>query len=378
MKRHIIIAAMLSLAAAGGQAQDQSEEAFLDTSFHSIQDILMPRAKWRQSQVASVPRFGGYIIGSYKYSNQQGQHAGEGFDLRLVRVYVDGTVLRDFKYRLQVEFNGSPHIKDATLAWSRWPELEVKAGQFKRCFGFENPYNPWDVGFGDYSQLTKKFTGFGDRCGEPSSGGRDLGIQVQGDFLKMGRDGRRVMHYAAAVYNGQGINSRDKNNRKDFIMNFQGSPIRDLWVGLFLWSGGWTSPEGVNIDRRRIAFGAKYEGRDNHISGRFEYARSIGHKASDYVVATESTDAYWAGGRKADAWYMAVGYPIWKWIKLYAKYDVYRDYASSDSKHSIFGLAANVQPHKNLKLQLQYNHHNDHTVLDRKYSQIWVQTYVRF
>ncbi len=378
MKRYIIIAAMLSFAASGSQAQNAEDEAFLDTSFHTIQDVLWPKKKWKYEDKVSLPQFGGYVIGSYKYSGQEGAHGGEGFDLRLVRAYVSGTVLHDFKYRLQVELNNSPHIKDAYLAWSHWQELEVKFGQFKRCFGFENPYNPWDVGFGDYSQLTKKLTGFGDRCGEPSSGGRDIGVQVQGDFLKIGKDKRRVLHYAVGVFNGQGINSRDRNNRKDFIANIQGSPIQDLWVGIFAWSGGWTSPDGVPVDRRRYIIGANYEGRDNHLSARFEYAHSKGHKASDFVAATETENPYWKGGGKADAWYITVGYPIWKWIKVYAKYDMYRDYATKASSHNIFGLAVNAQPHKNLKLQLQYNYHNDHTALDREYSQFWVQTYVRF
>ncbi len=353
------------------------DEAFLDTTYKTLQDKVLPKAKWKRSDIASVPKFGGYIIGSYKYDSESSQHGGDGFGLRLVRVHVDGTVLKDFKYRLQVELNGTPHVKDAFVSWSHWKELEVKMGEFKRCFTFENPYNPWDVGFGDYSQLSKKLSGFGDRVGEKSMGGRDLGLQVQGDAFRSKRDGHAQLHYAVAVYNGQGINLRDENLRKDFIGTLQWSPVEDLWIGAFGWAGNWHSKDSlITVKRNRFAVGAKYEGKKNHWSARAEYARSYGHKASDYVRATATTPAYWKGGNVADAWYVALGVPVWRWIKLYGKYDVYRDYANHSSMHTIYSFATNLQPHKNLMLQLQYNLHTP--AKGSNYHQAWVQAYVRF
>lgn len=378
MKRMILTSVLVLLALSAMRAEGNESETYLDSNYYAVQSLILPKDKWKRVDIASVPKFGGYVIGSYKYNNQRGANGGEGFDLRLARVYVDGTVMKDFKYRLQVELNGKPHIKDATLAWSHWEELEVKVGQFKRCFTFENPYHPFDVGMGDYSQLTKKFAGFGDRVGEASTGGRDIGIQVQGDLLKSRRDGHRQLHYAVGVFNGQGINTRDANSSKDFMGTIQWSPIRDLWIGAFGWSGCWTSDEGVTVNRRRMAFGAKYEGSENRISARAEYARSYGHKASEFVWPTETTPAYWSGRNVADAWYVTVGVPVWRWIKCYGKYDVYRDYANRSSLHAIYSLSANLQPHGNLMFQLQYNYHHDKTSLDANYHQLWVQTYVRF
>ncbi|MBQ8968690.1 MAG: porin [Bacteroidaceae bacterium] len=377
MKKYCILALFLGLSAIAA-AHSAEDEAFLDTSYHTLQDAVLPKARWKRSDIASLPKFGGYINGYYKYNGQPTAHGGEGFGLRLVRVYVDGTVFRDFKYRLQMELNGTPHIKDAFISWSHWTELEVKVGQFKRCFTFENPYNPWDVGTGDYSQLAKKFSGFGDRVGEASMGGRDLGLQLQGDLFPSRHDKHRLLHYAVAVYNGQGINQSDVSRRKDFIGTLQYSPIRDLQIGVFGWIGDWKSATGVTVDRNRLAAGVKYEGRDNHWSARAEYARSWGHKASDYVAATDTTMAFWKGGNKADAWYVTVGAPVWRWIKVYAKYDAYRDYANRHTLHTIYSLSANLQPHKNLMLQLQYNVHDDKASAPHVYHQFWAQTYVRF
>lgn len=366
-------------------ATGTDDEAFLDTTYKTLQEKVLPRAKWKRSDIASVPQFGGYIIGSYKYDSQRGEHGGDGFGLRLARVYVDGTVMKDFKYRLQFELNGTPHVKDAFVAWSHWKEMEIKIGEFKRCFTFENPYNPWDVGVGDYSQLAKKLSGFGDRVGEKSMGGRDLGLQIQGDAFRSKKDGHAQFHYAVGVYNGQGINRRDQNHRKDFIGTLQWSPVKDLWIGAFGWWGNWsnadtkaTSDPEVTVDRNRFAVGAKYEGKKNHWSARAEYARSYGHKVSDYVAATTTTAAYWKGGSVADAWYLTLGAPVWRWIKLYGKYDVYRDYANRSSMHTIYSFAANLQPHKNLQLQLQYNYHDNRSTSPRHYHNAWLQAYVRF
>ena len=134
----------------------------------------------------SAPKFGGYFIGKYEYSSQDGKNSGAGFSQRLVRAYVDGKILNDFTYRVQVQMtNGSFHMKDYFIEWGKYKEFKIKIGQYKRAFGFENPMNPWDVGDGDYSQLTKKLTGHSDYIGSETSsnGGRDQGIQIQGDLF---------------------------------------------------------------------------------------------------------------------------------------------------------------------------------------------------
>lgn len=354
-------------------------------SYTGVQDLIAPKSReWKRDDIATIPKFGGYIIGSYKYDDAEGRENGDGFGLRLIRLYVDGTVMKDFKYRLQLEVNGKPHVKDATIEWVHWKGFQIKAGQFKRAFTFENPYNPWNVGVGDYSQLVKKLAGMGDRCGEESTGGRDLGVQLQGDLFKSPKDGHYQFHYQAAVHNGQGINNKDANKKKDFIGTVQWSPIKNLWIAAFGWNGSWYSAEkNISLDRKRYAFGVKYEDEKSGWSARAEYARSKGFKASDWNTATQSwneTALNQNGGDHADAWYATVGVPVWRWIKCYVKYDAYRDYATNSSMHSIYSLACNMQPHSNLMLQLQYNYNDDKTITapERHYNQFWAQAYIRF
>lgn len=360
LKRHfVILLLLLPLAALA------DDEQFLDTTAWSVQTAVTKKQAWRRSDIATVPKFGGYIIGSYKYDSGSPTH-GDGFNLRLVRAYVDGTIMRDFAYRLQVELNNTVHIVDAYVEWQRWKFLRVKAGEFKRAFTFENPYNPWDVGVGDYSSVVKKLAGMGDRCGEPSTGGRDLGFQLQGDLFRSPRDGHYQLHYQAAVYNGQGINQKEANGKKDWIGTLQWSPLRDLYIGAFGWKGSYTA-QGITVRRDRYAFGLKYEGQTGW-SARAEYARSRGYKISDY----DAEKHQFVGSKHADAWYATLGAPVYRWLKLYLRYDAYRDYAASTL--STYSLAANLRPHKNLQLQLQYNLVHDHQTTH----QAWAQMYVRF
>ncbi len=357
MKKTMFIAAALLFCGARATAQVAENEK--------------PQYGYDLADYVSAPKFGAYVIGSYKYSDQEGAHDGAGFNARLIRAYIDGSILKDFKYRVQIELNGSPHMKDYYIEWTKHTEFRVKIGQFKRAFTFENPYNPWDVGVGDYSQGVKKFAGFGDRCGESSTGGRDQGIQVQGDLFPISADKHRLIHYQVALYNGNGINKADNNARKDIIGTLQVQPIKDLYVGVFGWKGNWNNGT-VTVDRNRYAVGAKYE-HDNW-SARAEYIHSSGHKASEYDSATKT----WSGTGKADAFYATLGVPFTRWFKVYLKYDQYRDQATEDTKHVIYSIAPNFRLHKNLNFQLQYNLHNDKTSADQKYSDLWLETYVRF
>lgn len=364
-------------------AEDDIEEGFL-TAFlnrsllRSMQaeapadDADKPRYGKNISDYVSAPVFGGYINAKYGYSNQAGKQNGEGFTARLVRMYVSGTVLRDFKYRIQLELKGTPAMRDYTIEWARWSEFSVKVGQFKRPFTFENPMSPWEVGFGCYSQLTMKMSSFGDYCGEPSVNGRDQGIQLQGDLLPVGKDrSYRLFHYQAGVFNGNGINRADNNRKKDWMGTFQLQPVKGLYIGLFGWKGTYTA-DNVTVGRNRWALGLKYEA--DLLSVRAEYAHNTGHRISDYHADTDT----WAGTGRADVWYAQAGVRITPWLRTYVRYDAYRDQATWGSLKTIYSVAPNIWLHKNLMLQPQYNYVHDRTLADKDYHEFWMEAYIRF
>ena len=339
--------------------------------------VLPACAQLKLKEIASVPQFGGYLVGRAQYTNDRTSKNGGGFDLRMVRGYVKGTILKEWNYYIQLEYSGAPGVDkgvrllDAYGEWKRFPEFSVKFGQMKRVFTFENPYSPWDTGFGNYSQLVQKLAGMSDRVGEHSSGGRDAGIVVQGDLFPA--EDHRWLHYQVGVYNGQGINHSDENKQKDVIGGLWVSPTKELHIGAFGGTGRYTR-NNVTVDRNRMAYGIKYEG---DWTVRAEYATSQGGKTDNRFAAT-----------RADAWYVSVGAPLCKKLKAYAVWDVYRDEKTSDTQNALYTLALNYRLWKNLMIQGTYSYTDgsqaaysdtgERSVSKNNYHTAMLQLYVRF
>ena len=367
----------LSLLALGAYAQEAQKATSADYGY-------------KQTGFMSTPKLGAYIIGSYKYSDLAGANGGPGFGARLIRAYVDGSIFGDFKYRLQVQLaSGTPHVKDYFIEWAKYKEFSVKVGQFKRAFTFENPMNPWDVGVGDFSFLVKKFAGFGDRLDEDNMGGRDQGIQFQGDLIPMGDgDSYRLIHYQIGMWNGQGINQVDANKDKDIIATLQVQPIKGLYLGVFGWKGSWVkaatttytvAPDGTvtgnkkpaeELARRRLSAGFKFD-RDNW-TVRAEYAAAV------FGEKQQILDAGRPNYVGSDAVYVTVGVPLYDWLKVYVKWDEYRAGATAATSHDMYSCAANFRLHKNLMFQLEYRRNENQLLPTPGYNEIWFQTYIRW
>ena len=326
-------------------------------------------------------KLGGYVIGQATMNDQSGNDVKSNMNLRLVRLYADGKI-SDFQYKLQLQMNGvgkdtkenSPRIVDAWAEWQKFSYAKVRFGQFKRAFTFENPMNPWDIGASGYSQLTSKLAGMSDRVGEHSSNGRDIGLQLQGDFLPVSADRHNLFHYQLGIYNGQGINHADKNSHKDVIGGFFVRPTANWQVAVFGWTGDYVN-NGLVVDRNRWAVGTKYDGA---VSVRAEYAHSTGRKIgtlSDGTPAIVGTD-------RADAWYAIVGVPVTDHLKVWGKYDVYRDTREWDSTKSLYCLTGEYYFNKNLKIQANYSYCHDRQVNtaggDGDFNTLDLQLYIRF
>lgn len=322
-------------------------------------------------------KFGGYIVGKYSANDRQSPHSS--FDLRFVRLYLNGYCFRDFYYRLQMEVNDAPgtdkgpRVIDAFVEWQRYNEFRVKLGQFKRPFGFENPYSPLDVGLGSFSQISTKLASINDRNGEHKSSGRDMGVQIQGDLLPAS-DGHAWIHYQVGLFNGQGINHSDKDNHKDLIGGLWISPIKNLSIGGFGWDGTYTNEnysadvadtQSQSVKRVRWGAGIKYE---SAWTFRAEYMSSVGGIATNSSAPTRS-----------DGWYATLGVPTIKNLKLYGRWDCYRDDKTWSTLKTNWGATANYNFNKNFIFQLNYTRTYDRSAsTDRRYNTIDLQVYARF
>lgn len=288
----------------------------------------------KKMTVFSDIKFSGYIMTQYQYSGQEGAESNS-FDLRMARLSLEGRILKDFYWKTQIQFNGntstlgsSPRVVDAFAEWQKFPFFKVKIGQYKRPFTFENPMNPIDQGFMSYSQNINKLVGFSDRVGEHSSNGRDIGLQIQGDFLKNAA-GRNLIHYQIGVFNGQGINVKDVDQQKDVIGGLWVMPISGLRIGAFGWTGTYsrkgtwqtTTPEGNvvdkkgvrTLDRNRYAVSVEYAANDWTLRSEYVHSQGYGFKTT-YQDVDDATDCTinTAAGDKADGLYALVIAPVVK------------------------------------------------------------------
>ncbi len=296
-------------------------------------------------------KFSGYGMLQYQAEDKEdGEH--NEFNLRLARFILDGKI-GEFDYRAQIQGTnvkgpGEPTVQlvDLYAEWAKHKEFRVKAGQFKRAFTFENPTHPITQGWYSYAMVINNLSGFGDRTGEKSSGGRDIGLQVQGDLLPDG-NGRRWLHYQVGVYNGEGINQKDKDQRKDVIGGLWVMPVAGVRVGAFGWTGSRADIGGKN----RYALSAEYD--KDEYTFRAEYLHSQGMGANPSL------------GDKADGWYAFGIVPVVK-SKLHAKarYNCYRKAKEWDSSKTMYEVGLNYFFTKNLQLNAEYARVNDRSIAD--------------
>lgn len=358
--------------------------------------------------VLSDIKFSGYVMSQYQYTGQDSKESNS-FNIRMVRMALDGRLMKDFYWKVQLQVNGntsdlgsSPRMVDAFVEWQKYEAFKIKAGQFKRPFTFENPMHPITQGFMGYSQNVSKLAGFSDRTGEHASNGRDIGVQIQGDLIKNAA-GRNLLHYQVGVFNGQGTNHKDVDQRKDVIGGIWVSPVKGLRIGAFGWTGSsarkgiWDVTDanhnvvknedgsvkthsGVrSLSKNRYAFSAEYAANDWTV--RSEYIHSQGYGFTKSLTSGKETDCNvnYAAGDQADGFYALMIAPVIS-KKLYAKarYDLYRPRAEWGTSRTQYEIGANYWIGKSIMIGAEYARINDRSLAKPDYNMIDVEFDVKF
>ena len=365
-----------------------------------------------QIQVLSDIKFSGYVMSQFQASDQEDKESNS-FNIRMVRMALEGRLMQDFYWKVQIQANGntsdlgsSPRMVDAFAEWQKYDAFKIKAGQFKRPFSFENPMHPITQGFMGYAQGISKLSGFSDRVGEHASNGRDIGVQIQGDFLK-NETGRNLVHYQIGVFNGQGTNQKDVDQRKDIIGGAWVMPIKGLRIGAFGWTGSYarkgtwklvdenhqtiySDPEKKNpvytkdskvrsLSMNRYAFSVEYAANDWTV--RSEYIHSQGYGFEKSMSSGKETDCSinYAAGDKADGFYAIMIAPVVS-KKLYAKarYDLYRPCAEWSTSKTNYEIGANYWIGKSIMIGAEYVRVNDRSLKKHNYNMVDVELDVKF
>lgn len=327
-------------------------------------------------------KLSGFGIVQYQY-NGMNNNKSNTFNLRLGRISLDGRILDDWYWKAQLQVNGntstlgsSPRVVDLFLEWQKYDFFRVKAGQFKNPFTFDNPIHPIDQGFMSVAQSVQKLASFSDRAGAHPSNGRDIGVQIQGDFLKNNAD-RNLIHYQVGVFDGQGINVKDVDQQKNIIGGVWIMPVEGMRLGWFGWTGSyarkgsWTDNAGAtqtgvrSLQQRRYAFSAEYKVNDWTL--RSEYVHSTGYafaKALSNTDASAATDCNLsADGNKAQGVYALVIAPIIpKKLHAKARYDMYQPSDGAEKQRTQYDIGIDYEFTKNLELSGIYSYVHDRSL----------------
>lgn len=362
-------------------------------------------------------KLSGYGMIQYQYSGQKNAESNS-FNIRMGRIALEGRIADDFYWKTQIQFNGntsnlgsSPRMVDLFAEWQKYEYFKVKIGQFKNPFTFENPMHPIDQGFMGYSQNVSKLAGFSDRAGEHASNGRDIGLQLQGDFLK-NANGRNLLHYQIGVFNGQGTNTKDVDNQKNVIGGVWVMPVSGMRIGAFGWTGSyarkgnWTETvadptsnvtpgatkeithtnEVRSLNQNRYAFSFEYK--KDGWTVRSEYIHSTGKAFAKSITNFNDANAKDCSlnekiGNKAQGVYGLVIAPLAQLpknsrIDIKARYDMYQPNGKNNMQKTQYEAGLNFHIGKRITILTEYALINDKTLAKHNYSMADAEFCFRF
>lgn len=283
--------------------------------------------------------------------------------LRRLRFGAQGRFVEEFNFRVEMELAGSlanatgfrAQLTDAYVAWNRFDSANIRAGQFKTPFGFEQLYLDPRLYFVERSLVNDRLTP-----------GRQIGAQVGGEAW----DER--FNYAVGLFNGNGTNQNFNDN--DRFMTAGRASVVPL-TGRFLDEPArWTV--GLNAFRTRDAnvtvspeFGIdstpSSAAKDNIFLG---HRRGLGYDTQVEIGPFEAWAEYLRGTfepedrlplrrLRSSGWYAQTSYyVIFDKLQLVARRDVFDPIQSADgddTRTTTLGLNWYFKQH-DLKLQLDW------------------------
>ena len=328
MKRLLLALAVAAglFPATRGAAQQRDSLAATVERLSAEVETLKGRSAAADRILSRLPRISGYLQLGYEWSDD-----ASTFFVKRARVDFQGDISPKIDYRLQLEF-ASPKIVDIYLRYKPLEALNVQVGQFKVPFSIENThYVPLKYEFIEYSMAVCRLMGFTDVCGVNATG-RDLGAQLYGGLID--RDGYSILNYNIGVFNGEGLNVRDKNKSKDIVARLTLKPAAGLQLaGSYYWG----------------EYGADYLKRVRYGAGAC-YDRGPVVVRGEYICGT-------TGDLDSEGWYAVAGWRVTKTLLPAVRYDTFlENTARSSSRQTNYTAALTWQPVKYLRCQLNYTY----------------------
>ena len=190
-----------------------------------------------------MPKISGFVKGLYQaILSDKGNLLDNTLRMRRVRVSIDGKLSKTVSYKIQGDFVRSPMLVDAYLKYKPCKEFAIQVGQFKTPFTLESPINPVNLEIFDYGESVQQLSGYSDICGTKAIG-RDIGVMATGSLFPVEKNGEiayNIVDYAVGVFNGNGVNVIDNNNRKDLVGRLEVHPgLKALTLSGSYYYGGY-------------------------------------------------------------------------------------------------------------------------------------------
>ena len=301
------------------------------------------------------PKISGFVQGLWQGNlNKDFNVNSNTFQARRVRMSVDGTLVKGLTYKIQGDFVRKPMLVDFFVKYKVCDGFAIQTGQFKTPFTMESPINPVNLEIFDYGESVQKLSGYSDVCGVGSIG-RDLGIMATGKLFKVEDKGFSLVEYSLGVFNGNGANEKDNNNRKDFVGKLEIHPmLKDLTLSGSYYYGWYDIANGIhNGTRVRWAAGAQYSDGDLMLR-------------AEYIDGTTGYDDVDENGNILDKTWLSKGYYavagynfiLGKSQKLmpvfrYEHFTMDENVAASGTNYYTVGI--NYWPVKSLNFKLDYS-----------------------
>ena len=305
----------------------------------------------------------GYMQLGYAYNDKPGSKANS-FEMTRAILMASGRITDKWTCYFMYSLAGTPKILEAYTEYHFLPEFNVRLGEFKTPYTYENPLSPTIVELIDcYSQAVNYLAGInGSDPLYGSNSGRDLGLMVYGNLFK------NLVNYKLAVMNGQGINKKDGNNQKDIVGTLNINPLQWLTLtGSFIKGKGCAvATSNVNPD---IQIGDNYT-RNRWAAGFVVKLKPVDFR-SEYLAGKDGTV-------KSDGFYATANVHILPKSKLdlIASYDYLNKDKAIDNQQTNYIAGLQWWFYPKCRLQVQYTYCNPHQ--GENYNRVQTQVQVRF
>ena len=315
------------------------------------------------------PKISGFVQAFYTANmDEQGNLMDNEFKIRRARLSIDGKFGERFSYKLQGDFSSTPALVDAYLKFKACDEFAIQIGQFKTPFSLESPFNPVNLEIYDYGEAITKLVGYKDVCGVGKLG-RDIGVMASGSLFAVKKDGKTLYHvvdYSIGVFNGNGANAADNNNRKDIVGRLNIHPgLKDLTLSGSYYNGKYSTDAVDRGTRNRWAAGIQYDNgnlvvRAEYLSGTTGY-----NTVADTNNIILSEDRFYSRGYYAVAGYnFKLGKEKSQQLMPVLRYEHFtKDVSLTKSGTTFYTVGLSYWPIKYVNVKLNYQLVQTHNLI---------------